>query len=96
MCTTHGTYVAKINQMPTSLEFRKKRGRKYHFSPVHLTDMKAVRLGVKTRLHQYQFFLHKFQKDAYQTNVDMTFAAGEQLVALLLKILSEDLHSMEL
>lgn len=57
--------------------------------------MKALRLGVKARLHQYQFFLHKFQKDAYQTNVDMTFTAGEQLVALL-KILSKDLHSMEL
>lgn len=58
--------------------------------------MKALGLEVKTRLHQCQFFLHIFQKDAYQTNVDMTFTAGEQLLALLLKILSEDLHSMEL
>ena len=57
--------------------------------------MKALRLGVKARLQQYQFFLYKFQKDTYQTNVDMTFTAGEQLVALL-KILSKDLHSMEL
>lgn len=40
--------------------------------------------------------LHKFQKDVYHRNADMTLTTGEQNVAPLLIILNKDLHYTEL
>lgn len=40
--------------------------------------------------------LHKFQKDVYHRNADMTLTTGEQTVAPLLILLNKGLHYTEL
>lgn len=76
--------------------FKKIRRGRHQFSAAHLTDMKVLELGVKTKLHQYQFFSPYISETVYHRNADMTLATGKQNVALLLIILNKDLHYTEL
>lgn len=90
-----GTCVARINHMPT-LGLGRKEGAGTTFQLYTWLTWKLSGWEWKPSCISINFFLHKFQKDVYHRNAGVTFTAGEQNVAPLLKILSKDLHDTEL